>query len=139
MTMYPRRAAALAAALAMASFTAGAQEPPAPTEDAASEGAVFAPLDEEILGALAETVAAYELAAGETLRDALTRWCSDAGYTLVWRSDRDYRIDAALRFPAGTQIREALKQTVRAVWRHNPDIKATVYKNNVIVISEGRS
>jgi hypothetical protein len=115
---------------------AGAEEPPRSTDDAAETG-LFAPLDDDILGALAESVGSYELAAGETLREGLARWCTDAGWTLVWRASRDYRVDANLRFPAGTSLREAVKQAVRAVWLHNPAIKATVYKNQVIVITEG--
>lgn len=99
----------------------------------------LAPLDDALFGAIAETVSAYELAAGETLRGAMERWASEAGWTLVWSAKNDYRVDAPLSFPAGTRIQDAIRAVMRGMWAQSPGLKATLYRNQVIVITENRA
>lgn len=107
---------------------------PAPAIAPIKESSGLAPLESDLYQVLSNSNSAFDLRSGETLRTALTRWCEDSGWTLVWRADNDYQIDINLNFPTGTKINKALRDTMRAVWIQHPEIKATVYRNNVIVI-----
>ena len=124
-------------------LSAGAQDipPPAPSSDGlrpiSSPGLV--PVEGDLYAALSSGQAAYELRRGETLKAALTRWTEDAGWTLVWRSGSDYTIDATIEFPQGTKLADAARDVLRAVWRQHPQVKGTVYKNNVLVIEETKA
>jgi len=99
-------------------------------------GAALAPLEDDLLNALAVTTSRFDLRPGETLRAALTRWTQDAGWQLVWDSSRDYRIEAGMTFPRGTTLNDAIKETIHSVWMANPTLKADLYRNNVLVITE---
>lgn len=130
----------LAAVLAAMTGGVSANEGAAAAQPAqAPETVELAPLDDALFGAIAESVSAYELAAGETLRSALERWAGEAGWTLVWSAKSDYRVDAPLSFPAGTRIQDAVRAVMRGMWAQTPGLKATLYRNNVIVITEGRA
>lgn len=100
--------------------------------------ATLAPLDGELLSYVQESTSHWQLRNGESLRTALSRWSSDAGWTLVWKASREYRIEAPLNLPAGTPYKDAVKAVVRAVWRSNPSLHATVYGNHVLVIEDGK-
>jgi len=101
--------------------------------------APVAPLDGEILDYLSDTATEWSLEPGETLQLGLSRWCGEAGWSLVWLAGNDYPIQAGLQFPAGTTFRDAVRETLKAVWRQNPTLKATVYKNRVLVITDAGS
>jgi hypothetical protein len=98
----------------------------------------LAPLQGELLDYVSQSTVVWQLRTGETLRDALNRWSRDAGWTLIWKASRDYRIDAPLALPTGTSYREAVKTVVRAVWRSNPTLHATAYTNQVLVIQDSK-
>lgn len=110
---------------------------PASGTELAQGAAPLAPLDGDLLNLLSETVSEWDMQPGETLRSALTRWCEASGWSLAWRVDRDFPIDAPLRFKPGTSFSEAVRQTMRAVWQTHPGLKARMYQNNVIVVTEG--
>ena len=100
-------------------------------------GAALAPLPEPEANALARVTTTFAIRQGETLQAALTRWCSAAGWTLVWKSTRDYRIEAAITFPSGTAFDEAVHDTMRSIWRMSPTVKSTLYtRNRVLLLSE---
>lgn len=81
------------------------------------------------------TSVTYYLRPGDTLRSTLKRWADGAGWTLVWNTDVDYTIDASATFPPGTTIKDAVRQTMHSFWERTRWLRATVYKNNVIVIT----
>ena len=100
-------------------------------------GAALAPLPEPEANALARVTTTFAIRQGETLQAALTRWCNAAGWTLVWKSTRDYRIEAAITFPSGTAFDEAVHDTMRSIWRMSPTVKSTLYtRNRVLLLSE---
>lgn len=96
----------------------------------------LAPLETDLLNALAVSTSTFDVRPGETLRAVLTRWTQDAGWQLVWQSSKDYKIEAGVTFPRGTTMQEALRETVHSVWMANPTIKVDLYKNNVLVVTE---
>jgi hypothetical protein len=110
------------------------------TEGAVSGGAAtspdVAPLPAELRAYLMQEAHEWTLRPGDTLRDALERWADKAGYKLIWNTQRDYPIEAGVTFPVGTSFLEASRQVMRAAWRSNPGIKATVYANHVIVVTD---
>jgi hypothetical protein len=77
----------------------------------------------------------WRLTPGLTLRQNLERWAEDSGFHIVWRADIDYPIDAGITFPATWTFREALRETMRSFWRQPKPLVATVYRNNVVVIT----
>lgn len=95
-----------------------------------------APLPPELSAYLMQEGQEWTLRPGDTLRDALQRWSEQAGYKLIWNTKRDYPIEAAVSFPVGTSFVEAARQVMRAAWRKNPGIKATVYANQVIEVTD---
>lgn len=98
--------------------------------------APLAPLEGDLADYLAEATGEWALAPGETLQGVLVRWADYAGWAIVWDASRDYPIQASLAFPRGTPFTEAVREVLKAVWRHNPTLKATVYKNKVVVITD---
>ena len=112
-----------------------ASETVAPAQPVRAKTAPLAPMDPQAMTGLRDATASYYLAPGETLRGALTRWCADSDYQLVWQSDQDFVIDSQMSFPRGVTFDEAVRQTVRAVWRQHPTLKAETYKNRVLVVS----
>ncbi len=96
----------------------------------------LAPLENDLLNALAVSTSTFDVRPGETLRAVLTRWTQDAGWQLVWQSSKDYKIEAGVTFPRGTTMQQALRETVHSVWMVNPTIKVELYKNNVLVVTE---
>lgn len=129
----------LAALLAFASagVSAAPQEEPGVAPASRPQGVnELHPLDTSAFEELQRVTTSYELRAGETLRQALTRWGADAGWQVVWQSTKDYRIEASLVFPRGTDFRKAARETARSIWRVNPTLKLRAYKNNVMVVEE---
>lgn len=106
---------------------------PAPIPGGARE---LAPLETDLLNALAVSTSTFDVRPGETLRAVLTRWAQDAGWQLVWQSSKDYKIEAGVTFPRGTTLQQALRETVHSVWMANPTIKVELYRNNVLVVTE---
>lgn len=144
MTYMIKAALALALGVASAGASAVAQDAPAlaPLESSlapmeSSQGASdLRPLDEAAFEELQRVTTSFELRAGETLRQALTRWAADSGWQVIWQSSKDYRIEASLVFPRGTDFKEAARSTARSIWRVNPTLKLKAYRNNVMVVEE---
>jgi hypothetical protein len=99
----------------------------------------IAPLPTDLVAAFDTSTIMYTLHPNETLRGVLTRWSKDAGWTLIWETDVDYTIDASATFPIGTSYKEAVKETMHAFWERTRWLRATSYRNNVIVITGSNS
>lgn len=158
--------ACCAAALAHAATSQSAQAPLAPMQDprlltptetdgrlpsqpstAQTDGGErLAPLNTaDVAQLLAGGTAAFELRSGESLRSGLTRWTSDAGWELVYPpSVKEVTITVPIAFPAGTKFEDAVRDTMRAIWvqhartadRNEKTLKASLYRNRVLVIEE---
>lgn len=76
----------------------------------------------------------YQLTAGETVRAALLRWCTDEGWTLVWKSDYDYPIEAKTTFPAGTGFKDAVRQVLSSYRGQEHALEGRAYSNQVLEI-----
>lgn len=95
----------------------------------------ISPLPAPLRTVVREEIGGWSLRRGETLREALLRWSEQGGYTLLWKADIDFAIEADLDYPAGTRFRDALSQTVQAFWHTPTPLVAHVYSNQVVVIT----
>lgn len=76
----------------------------------------------------------WEAARGETLKSLLTQWAEVSGWTLIWKLDRDYNLEAGVVF-RGT-FTEVSSAIIRTFARAVPPPIGTFYKGNrVLVIS----
>ena len=76
----------------------------------------------------------WEAKPGETMRKLLTQWGKDSGWTVVWKIDRDYHLEAGVVFRGNfTEVAAAF---IRSFARATPAPIGTFYKGNrVLVIS----
>jgi hypothetical protein len=75
---------------------------------------------------------AWQARPGETLHRLLEDWAADAGWQLVWNTDREYPIRAAAAFTG--DVKYAARAAVRGFRTAVPAPKITFYRNNVAVI-----
>lgn len=76
----------------------------------------------------------WEAKAGDTLRGLLMQWADKSGWTVIWKLDRDYHLEAGVIFRGTfTEVSGAL---IRSFARATPAPIGTFYKGNrVLVIS----
>lgn len=76
----------------------------------------------------------WEAKTGDTLRSLLMQWGEKAGWTVIWKLDRDYHLEAGVIFRGTfTEVSGAL---IRSFARATPAPIGTFYKGNrVLVIS----
>lgn len=104
--------------------------------DASPSTEQLAPLDLTLVDQISHHTLVFDVAAGETLHTTFLRWTGRAGYSLVWRAQREYPLDTSMVFARGTTFDDAVRQAVHAVWQNSPTLKATLYRNKVLVITE---
>ncbi len=76
----------------------------------------------------------WEAAQGETLKSLLVQWGEVSGWTVVWKLDRDYKLEAGVVF-RGT-FTEVASAIIRTFARAVPAPIGTFYKGNrVLVVS----
>jgi hypothetical protein len=73
------------------------------------------------------------LLSDKVISNTLERWAEQGGYQLVWKSNHDFEITSSAII-TGT-IRDAFNQVLLSFVDSNSPIKATWYKNKVIVIT----
>lgn len=84
--------------------------------------------------AFGEAVHDWDAARGETLKSLLTQWAEVSGWTLIWKLDRDYNLEAGVVF-RGT-FTEVASAIIRTFARAVPAPIGTFYRGNrVLVIS----
>jgi hypothetical protein len=84
--------------------------------------------------AFGEEVHDWDAARGETLKSLLTQWAEVSGWTLIWKLDRDYNLEAGVVF-RGT-FTEVASAIIRTFARAMPAPIGTFYRGNrVLVIS----
>lgn len=81
-----------------------------------------------------EEVHDWSAVSGETLRSLLMQWGEKSGWTVVWKLDRDYHLEAGVVFRGKfTEVASAL---IRSFARATPAPIGTFYRGNrVLVIS----
>ena len=76
----------------------------------------------------------WEAPQGETLRSLLMQWGEVSGWTVVWKLDKDYKLEAGVVF-RGT-FTEVASAIIRTFARAVPAPIGTFYKGNrVLVVS----
>lgn len=112
--------------------TPTAVEPAAADE---GEPTALAPLPADLVASLQTGSGGdWSASAGESIRDALSRWTQDAGWELVWAAnhDRDIVLDVDVSFAPGTSMQEAIRATFKALSRRPLALKACEYQNKTI-------
>jgi len=81
-----------------------------------------------------DTVTVWEAKEGDNLRELLTAWSNQAGWKLLWHTNRNYNLSAGVMFKGKfTDVSSAL---VRAFARARPAPIATYYKGNRVIVVE---
>ncbi|MBR4927819.1 MAG: toxin co-regulated pilus biosynthesis Q family protein [Alphaproteobacteria bacterium] len=74
----------------------------------------------------------WEANAGDTLRTLLMKWSEKAGWTVIWKLDRDYHLEAGVIFRGTyTEVSGAL---IRSFARATPAPIGTFYKGNRVLV-----
>ncbi len=94
------------------------------------EEVVETPLDQKIL--FGEDVQDWDAPAGESLRSLLMQWGDQSGWTVIWKLDRDYTLEAGVVF-RGTFV-EAASAFIRSFARATPAPIGTFYKGNRVLV-----
>lgn len=91
-----------------------------------------------LVGAMTQEPALrWDLAQGESLREQLTAWTDDAGWTLVWRSPWDYPVAAPAHFE-GSFV-EAVTELMVQMNASGSTLGAKLMRGNrVLLITENR-
>lgn len=87
-------------------------------------------LKEKIL--FGEQVHDWEAPAGETLRTLLMRWGAESGWTVIWKMDRDYNLEAGVVFRG--KFTEVAAAFIRSFARATPAPIGTFYKGNRVLV-----
>ncbi|MBQ3695431.1 MAG: toxin co-regulated pilus biosynthesis Q family protein [Alphaproteobacteria bacterium] len=74
----------------------------------------------------------WEALSGESLRSLLVEWGQKSGWTVVWKMDRDYILEAGVVF-RGT-FTEVASAIIRTFARANPAPIGTFYKGNRVLV-----
>ncbi len=88
------------------------------------------PMEQRLL--FGEDVQDWNAPAGETLRSLLLQWGEQSGWTVVWKLDRDYALEAGVVF-RGTFV-EAASAFIRSFARATPAPIGTFYKGNRVLV-----
>lgn len=71
---------------------------------------------------------------GQSLKELLTQWSNEAGWRLIWKTNRNYTLNAGAMFRGSfADVSSAL---VRAFARARPAPVATFYKGNRVLVIE---
>ncbi len=103
---------------------------PTQTQEVAKEVNKPVTLKEKI--AFGEEVHDWEAPAGETLRHLLMRWGEMSGWTVVWKLDRDYNLEAGVVFRG--KFTEVAAAFIRSFARATPAPIGTFYKGNRVLV-----
>ncbi|MFX4300147.1 toxin co-regulated pilus biosynthesis Q family protein [Pseudosulfitobacter pseudonitzschiae] len=68
---------------------------------------------------------------GSTLRTTLEGWAGVSGWTLIWDSPYDYRIQASATFR--DTFENSVGRLVDSIHQANPDINAILYRGNRVL------
>ena len=82
--------------------------------------------------AFGEEVHDWEAPAGETLRGLLMRWGEMSGWTVIWKLDRDYNLEAGVVFRG--KFTEVAAAFIRSFARATPAPIGTFYKGNRVLV-----
>ena len=71
---------------------------------------------------------------GQSLKQLLTQWCDESGWRLIWKTNRNYTLNAGAMFRGS--FADVASALVRAFARARPAPIATFYKGNRVLVIE---
>ncbi|MBQ9035183.1 MAG: toxin co-regulated pilus biosynthesis Q family protein [Alphaproteobacteria bacterium] len=71
---------------------------------------------------------------GQSLKDLLTQWSDESGWRLIWKTNRNYTLNAGAMFRGN--FADVASALVRAFARARPAPIATFYKGNRVLVIE---
>ena len=71
---------------------------------------------------------------GQSLKELLTQWSEEAGWRLIWKTNRNYTLNAGAMFRGN--FADVASALVRAFARARPAPVATFYKGNRVLVVE---
>ena len=71
---------------------------------------------------------------GQSLKDLLTQWSNESGWRLIWKTNRNYTLNAGAMFRGN--FADVASALVRAFARARPAPIATFYKGNRVLVIE---
>jgi hypothetical protein len=71
---------------------------------------------------------------GQSLKDLLVQWSEEAGWRLIWKTNRNYTLNAGAMFRG--KFADVASALVRAFARARPAPVATFYKGNRVLVIE---
>ena len=71
---------------------------------------------------------------GQSLKDLLAAWSEEAGWRLIWKTNRNYTLNAGAMFRGN--FADVASALVRAFARARPAPIATFYKGNRVLVVE---
>ena len=71
---------------------------------------------------------------GQSLKELLTQWSEEAGWRLIWKTNRNYTLNAGAMFRGS--FADVASALVRAFARARPAPVATFYKGNRVLVIE---
>ena len=71
---------------------------------------------------------------GQSLKELLTQWSEEAGWRLIWKTNRNYTLNAGAMFRGS--FADVASALVRAFARARPAPIATFYKGNRVLVIE---
>ena len=71
---------------------------------------------------------------GQSLKELLTQWSNEAGWRLIWKTNRNYTLNAGAMFRGN--FADVASALVRAFARARPAPIATFYKGNRVLVIE---
>ena len=81
---------------------------------------------------LGESIQDWEARPGDTLRELLTRWGEQAGWTVIWSLERDYHLEAGVVFRG--RFVDVAGAIVRVFARATPAPIGTFYQGNRVLV-----
>lgn len=63
---------------------------------------------------------------GSSMRETLEGWAREAGWTVDWRSESDYRLHTSITFSGSFE--DAVGRLINGIYRQHPEINATLYR-----------
>ena len=103
-------------------------------EEATAEESADTDVNTNIQGSGEDPVRDWLAEEGQSLKSLLTQWSNESGWRLVWKSNRNYTLNAGAMFRG--RFADVSAALVRAFGRARPAPIATFYKGNRVLVIE---
>lgn len=104
------------------------------TENSEVEESVEENVNTNLQGSGEDPVRDWLVEEGQSLKSLLTQWSNESGWRLIWKSNRNYTVNAGAMFRG--RFADVSAALVRAFGRARPAPIATFYKGNRVLVIE---